>query len=183
MGNSTNNGPLPTGDVPPQEWIAQMFARLEVPLVGYAARHLRGDLETARDVVQEAFVKLCQQPWPEIEPQATAWLYRTCRNRAIDLNRREGRMSTTTPATDVSQLPDQHDPPPHLRAELTEQIDRVRLQLDQLPDRQQELLRLRLHENLSYKQIAEVTGLTATNVGYLLHQAIATLRAKSVMKR
>lgn len=42
MGNSTNNGPSPTGDVPPQEWIAQMFARLEVPLVGCAARHLRG---------------------------------------------------------------------------------------------------------------------------------------------
>jgi len=183
MGNSTNNGQSPSCDLPPREWIAQQFALFELPLVGYAARHLRGDFEAARDVVQEAFVKLCQQPWPEIEPQSTAWLYRTCRNRAIDLNRREGRMSTTTPATDVSQLPDQHDPPPQQRAEMTEQLDRVRLQLDQLPDRQQELLRLRLHENLSYKQIAEVTGLTATNVGYLLHQAIATLRAKSALKQ
>ncbi len=183
MGNSTNNGKSPKCDVPPREWIAQVFAQLEVPLVGYASRHLRGDFEAARDVVQEAFVKLCQQSWPEIEPQVTAWLYRTCRNRAIDLNRREGCMSMTTRSTDVSQLQDQHDPPPQQRAEMDEQLDQVRVQLDQLPDRQQELLRLRLHENLSYKQIAEVTGLTATNVGYLLHQAIATLRAKSVVKR
>lgn len=177
MGDRLTNGQPSSNGRPPREWIAQVFAQLESPLVGYASQQLRGDYEAARDVVQEAFVKLCQQAWPAIEPQCTAWLYRTCRNRAIDLNRREGRMSSTTSGTDVSILHDQHDPPPDQRAEQVEQIDRVRMQLDKLPNRQQEILRLRLHDNLSYKQIAEITGLTATNVGYHLHQAIATLRA------
>ena len=59
-----------------------------------------------------------------------------------------------------------------------EQIDRLREQIETLPTRQQEILKLRLQEGLSYKQVAEVTGLTVTNVGYLLHQAITSLRTQ-----
>jgi len=57
-----------------------------------------------------------------------------------------------------------------------EQIDQLLSQIKQLPSQQQEVLRLRIHDGLSYKQIAEVTGLTTTNVGYHLHQAIMRLR-------
>jgi RNA polymerase sigma-70 factor, ECF subfamily len=163
---------------PPRDWVAEVFARLEIPLVAYVTKHLCGDYEAARDVVQETFVKLCQQAWPDIEAHSTAWMYRTCRNRAIDLNRREGLMSKTISGSDVAVLPDHHQSEPEAIAEQGEQIERVRSQLQRLSDQQQEILRLRLHDNLSYKQIAEVTGLTVTNVGYHLHQAIACLRAK-----
>ncbi len=162
---------------PPTEWVAHVYARLEVPLVTYV-RRICGDWETARDVVQEAFVKLCQQAWPDIEPHATAWLYRTCRNRAIDLTRREGRMSMVHGGTDVSSLQDRAGSQPDEQASHGEQIERMRTQVFGLPDQQQEILRLRLHDGLSYKQIAEVTGLTVTNVGYHLHQAIASLRVR-----
>ena len=30
-----------------------------------------GDAELARDIVQEAFVKLCQQSWPDISAHST----------------------------------------------------------------------------------------------------------------
>lgn len=49
-------------------------------------------------------------------------------------------------------------------------------QLAALPDRQQEILRLKFSGGLSYKQIAEVTGLTVSNVGVILHTAIGKLR-------
>jgi RNA polymerase sigma factor (sigma-70 family) len=49
-----------------------------------------------------------------------------------------------------------------------------------LPDRQQEVLRLKFNAGLSYKEIAEVTGLTSTNVGFILHTAIAKLRKRLV---
>ena len=96
---------------PPTAWVAEQFARLEVPLVGFVRRRLGGDIEGARDIVQEAFVKLCQQGWPEIEHHSIAWLYRTCRNRAIDLSRREGRMSVIHASFDVSSLHDHGDLP------------------------------------------------------------------------
>jgi RNA polymerase sigma factor (sigma-70 family) len=177
MRNANANQPQPSNRHPPQAWLAQMFASWELPLMNYTWRLVGRDHAAAQDVVQEAFVKLCGQPWPDIEPHATAWLYRICRNGAIDLNRRRGRMNSTKSSTDVADVCDQHSPRPELQIEQVEQLDRVRRQLDRLPDQQQEILRLRLHDNLSYKQIAAVTGLTVTNVGYHLHQAVATLRA------
>lgn len=162
---------------PPQAWVAKLFAQLEGPLVAYIRPRVGGDVEQAQDVVQESFVKLCQQRWPEIEKHATAWLYKTSRNRAIDITRREGRMSAVSSGMDVSTVTDRAERGPDKRTEQVEEIDRMKLQIRDLPDRQQEILRLRLHDGLSYKQIAEVTGLTATNVGYLLHQAIAKLRS------
>lgn len=163
---------------PPAQWVAEVFARLEVPLVAYVRRHLWGDLESARDIVQDAFMKLCQEAWPEIEPHATAWLYRTCRNRAIDISRREGRMSAIHTGASIANLQDRADQGPDLRAEEAEQLDQLRAGVGQLTEQQQEVLRLRLHDGLSYRQIAEVTGLTITNVGYHLHHAISQLRTR-----
>ena len=84
--------------------------------------------------------------------------------------------SVHTGGTDVSEIRDQAARRPEDRASQDEQLLRMRNQMHQLPEQQQELLRLRLHDGLSYKQIAQVTGLTASNVGYLLHQAVTSLR-------
>ena len=53
-------------------------------------------------------------------------------------------------------------------------------QISKFPDRQQEVLRLKFNAGLSYKEIAEVTGLTSSNVGFILHTAIAKLRQSLV---
>jgi RNA polymerase sigma-70 factor (ECF subfamily) len=47
-----------------------------------------------------------------------------------------------------------------------------------LPANQQEVVRLKFQNSLSYKEISAITGLSVTNVGYLLHTAIQTLRGK-----
>lgn len=172
----TNGQPVSDDSRPPRAWLTQIFMRLEAPLVGYTRRHLRGDVETAREVVQETFVKLCCQAWPEIETHATAWLYRTCRNHAIDLSRREERMSTVHSSTEIHLVQDRSAKSPEQLTSDSEQYDRVRALVERLPDRQQEILRLRMQNDLSYKEIAEVTGLTVTNVGYHIHQAVASLR-------
>lgn len=163
---------------PPNDWVARRFTALEGPLVRYVRRLLQGNDEVARDVVQEAFVKLCQQAWPEIESNATAWLYKTCRHQAIDFSRREGRMNAIQSQTEVSELHDRSRNRPDDHASDGEQVNRIRAEMNELPTRQQEILRLRLQDGLSYKQIAEVTGLTVSNVGFLLHQAVNKLRGK-----
>jgi RNA polymerase sigma factor (sigma-70 family) len=166
----------PTRDAsPPREWVSELFEQLEDKLIGFVYRRL-GDRETAQDVVQEAFVRLCQQSWPRIEERAEAWLYRTCRNRAIDISRREGRMRALRSGQDVDEVRDEVGAKPEDASAEQEQLSRVREQIRELPERQQELLRLRLQEGLSYRQIADVTGLTVTNVGYLLHKTVSRLR-------
>ena len=167
---------------PPADWLEDLFSQLRQPLWHYVRRRVGGNCELASDIVQEAFVKLCQQTWPDIRPHATAWLYRTCRNRAIDVCRREGRMSAVHKPgvvdADVTTLADHLQDAPGDALDEQERLTALRNQLATLSEQQQEILRLRLQSGLSYKQIAEVMELTTTNVGYHLHQAIVTLRQR-----
>src|SRR5215813_7475985 len=73
------------------EWIAEALARYEAPLLRFAARLLR-DGDRARDTVQETFLQLCEQDRATVEGHLAAWLFRVCRNRALDLRRKETRM-------------------------------------------------------------------------------------------
>ena len=50
--------------------------------------------------------------------------------------------------------------------------------MEDLPDNQQEVVRLKFQNGMSYKEIATVTELSVTNVGFLLHTAINTLRTR-----
>ncbi len=49
--------------------------------------------------------------------------------------------------------------------------------LARLPERQQELVRLKIEHGLSYREIRRSHGLTTSNIGYLLHQSLHKLRA------
>ena len=73
---------------------------------------------------------------------------------------------------------------PSVRADdrLVEQEDFTRCQqaISKLPPQQQEMLNLRMAQGLSYKQIAEVTGVSVNHVGVTLHQSIQRLRTELV---
>ena len=69
-----------------QRWLVSALERYERPLVGYAYR-LLGDLERARDVVQDTFLRLCQQDRAKLDGRVKEWLFAVCRHRAIDCQR------------------------------------------------------------------------------------------------
>ena len=73
-------------------WIEAALARHEAPLVRYAAS-ITGDEETARDVVQEAFIKLCAANRAKVENSLAPWLYKVVRNQALNQRRKEARMA------------------------------------------------------------------------------------------
>jgi RNA polymerase sigma-70 factor (ECF subfamily) len=49
--------------------------------------------------------------------------------------------------------------------------------VDSLSPNQREVIRLKFQSDLSYKEIAEITQLSVTNVGFLLHTGLKKLRA------
>lgn len=57
-----------------------------------------------------------------------------------------------------------------------DQQSRLSNLVQQLSPRQQEVIRLRMQAGLSYKEIAKVTGLTVSNVGFHLHAAVRSLK-------
>ena len=68
------------------------------------------------------------------------------------------------------------DPSPQALLEKRQSMGRVLSLLDALPDKQQEVIRLKFQHGLSYREISEVTGLSVSNVGYLLHRGLRSLR-------
>ena len=47
-----------------------------------------------------------------------------------------------------------------------------------LPPNQREVVRLKFQNQLSYREISNLTRLTETNIGFLLHTALKTLRQR-----
>ena len=60
----------------------------------------------------------------------------------------------------------------------SEELQRVEQLLADLSENQQEVIRLRFQNGLSYKEISHVTNLKVSNVGYLLHTAIQKIRGQ-----
>ena len=63
-----------------------------------------------------------------------------------------------------------------LLAEEHDDADRVQQALARLTDNQQEVVRLKFQNGLSYREIAKITQLSVTNVGYLIHTAVGKIR-------
>jgi RNA polymerase sigma-70 factor (ECF subfamily) len=160
------------------EWVAAAVARFEAPLLRFTARLLR-DPDAARDVVQDAFMRLCSQPRASVDGHLAEWLYTVCRNRALDVLRKESRMSDQ-PLVDRAPPDGAHslEPEPGAAIEQREDAGSVRVALATLPPRTQEVLRLRFQEGLSYKEIAGVMQLTVSHVGVLIHNGLKSLRAR-----
>ena len=70
------------------------------------------------------------------------------------------------------------DGEPASALEHQEAVARAAAALAVLPANQQEVIRLKLQDGLSYREISEVTGLSVSNVGFLMHQGIKTIREK-----
>jgi RNA polymerase sigma factor (sigma-70 family) len=156
------------------EFVRSTLRQFERPLVGYAAHLLGGDVERARDVVQEAFFRLCAEPRERVEAHLREWLYTVCRNLAIDWRRKDRRMQLMGEAQADAFASGEPEP-----ADAVEQEDSYSHVLDaiqRLSANQQEVVRLKFQHGMSYKQISEVTSLTVTNVGFLLHTALKSLR-------
>ena len=68
------------------------------------------------------------------------------------------------------------EPSPAAQAEQRETADEVLRLLARLPENQQEVVRLKFQYGLSYQEISKVTNLTVSNVGFLIHTAIKTIR-------
>lgn len=124
-------------------------------------------------MVQEVFLRLCRANRGEVEPHLAQWLFTVCRRLVIDGRRKDGRM---TQLSLQSAEPWSGDVGPVAAAEQADSLGRAVDLMSTLPPNQQEVLRLKFQHGLSYREIAGVTGLTETNVGFLIHTGLKTLR-------
>ncbi|MBL8901405.1 MAG: sigma-70 family RNA polymerase sigma factor [Planctomycetes bacterium] len=139
------------------------------------ARSILGDAERARDVVQETMLQWLRGGPSESDPGCAAWLFRVCRNAALDVLRKERRMSSLDDLALAERAAT--EPPPEAALDHAERRRMLKELLALLSEKQREALRLKFQAELSYREIAEVMGVTVNHVGVLLHEALRKLRA------
>lgn len=142
-----------------------LFQQLYPSLFRYLHR-LTGDPDVADDIAQEAFVRLLKQELPDAEVRP--WLFTVAMNLVRDHARkvdRRQRLLTTAPVLVSTYAP------PDEGVERSEQVNAVRAVLEQLSERDQQLLLMR-EEGFKYEEIAAVIGVAPASVGTLIARAL-----------
>lgn len=150
------------------------------------ARSRLHDDNLAEEITQSVFVtvatKLSQQfnssgPGGYSEQgRFEPWLFRITMNRVRDLCRKRSRHATPTAPEHLSSIGVSEPDTQVAREESQSQSNRLRDALEHLSDRDREIIELRHHGQLSFKQIAEISG---DPIGTLLarhHRALKKLR-------
>jgi RNA polymerase sigma-70 factor (ECF subfamily) len=160
--------------------LERAFAEQRAPLVRYATR-LLGDRERAEDVVQDTFIRFMGQKAETVDGHAVEWLFTVCRNRALDVLRKENRMKRFEEGQ-VERVT-AADPRPGRSLEEEELHATLLRLIDRLPPSQQEVIRLKFQNGFSYQEIARITEKSIGNVGFLIHTAVARMRAEFAAQR
>lgn len=136
------------------------------------ALHFMGNPEEAEDVVQETFMSL----WDKKEQIETiqsvkSYLYTAVRNNCLT------RIRDAKPTTSLDILPDEQfaEEDQMKRAEMEARIWKM---IDELPERRREIFLMAKRDGISYKEIAEQTGLSVKTVENHVFRAMQSLRNK-----
>jgi RNA polymerase sigma-70 factor (ECF subfamily) len=129
--------------------------------------------ETAEDITSDVFHKAFERIHSFNSSKGTfsAWIYRIARNSVIDHYRTQKK---NIPIDDVFDLHTENRTA--LEHDALTTLARVEEYMKTLPARQREIITLRLWEELSYKEIAEIMGGTEDGVKMAFSRAIRELR-------
>jgi RNA polymerase sigma-70 factor (ECF subfamily) len=158
----------------------ELVRRYQRPIAAYVYRMV-GDYDAALDLTQEVFIKVYNSlARYRSEFKFSTWIYKIAHNAAIDhLRRYAVREQAVTWGFDIEH----RDTPvegrrltPEQESERKERRSEVELVVEMLPRAYRELIVLRHSHDLSYDEIAEVTGLPLGTVKNRLFRAREAMR-------
>ncbi|MGH7570536.1 MAG: RNA polymerase sigma factor [Gemmatimonadota bacterium] len=134
---------------------------------------LTGDPALAKDIAQEAFVRLYQRgEWPR---DRRAWLAAVSNNLVRDEHRKRSRRRSLHESQPTLFMYAEPEPAPDEELVIRERRRRVRGALDRLPHRYRQALLMR-YEGHSYQEIASALDYRASGVGKLIVRATRAFR-------
>ena len=150
---------------------AELYDRYANAVYGACLRVLR-EPHAAEDAAQEAFAALWRHSgaFDASRGPAGAWIGRIARNAALDANRRRALRAT---ATEVDPVDD--GPTPEQLAVAADEAFRLRLALEQLPERERAVLGLAYGDGFTQREIAEHLGLPLGTVKTRTRSGLARL--------
>ncbi|MBA2341043.1 MAG: sigma-70 family RNA polymerase sigma factor [Pyrinomonadaceae bacterium] len=164
-----------------EDGFEELVRRYQRPIVAYIYR-MTGDYEAALDLTQDVFVKVYNSLRRyRSEYKFSTWIYRIAHNVAVDHLRRnstrERGFESQTSDGESYELPlVSAQPTPEQQSERAERLSEIEEVIDGLPSAYKELIVLRHAHDLSYEEIAEVTGLPLGTVKNRIFRARETMR-------
>jgi RNA polymerase sigma factor (sigma-70 family) len=142
---------------------APRFRLLIAPHIDAAyslARYLARDTAAAEDIAQEALLKAFRNLETLRGGEARPWLLAIVRNTYFDWRRRESDRLVTGPAAEVAmaQTPDDAQPSAETALIRRGDVAALRAAIEAIPEPFREALVLRDLEELSYREVAQITG-------------------------
>lgn len=132
------------------------------------------DRDIAEDIVQEAFVKLWRTPPDGPLAVVPSWMRRVVTNLSINDLRRRKRASALPEFSTDRALRDERRPEDQV--DLADNVRRVDDALGKLPDEKRAIIVMRVYEQMSYQEIAEVLGIPTGTVMSRLNRAREALK-------
>lgn len=139
------------------------------------------DRDIADDVFQDTFIKVIKtlkgNSYNE-EGKFLPWVMRIAHNLIIDTFRRDKKMPMNRETDEYSIFSYMSDNSPNIESQLiTEQVESDLLKLiEELPEDQRQVLEMRIYEDLSFKEIADMTGVSINTALGRMRYALLNLR-------
>ena len=158
----------------------ELVRRYQRPIAAYVYRMV-GDYDAALDLTQEVFIKVYNSlARYRSEYKFSTWIYKIAHNAAIDhLRRYAVREQALTNGFDVERREvsiESRRLTPEQESERNERRSEIELVVQMLPAAYRELIVLRHSQDLSYDEIADVTGLPLGTVKNRLFRAREAMR-------
>jgi RNA polymerase sigma-70 factor (ECF subfamily) len=140
-----------------------------------------GNAEEAKDLTSAVFLKVwnyAQSQGLDESKSLRAFIYKTARNSIIDHYRELREIETRLDDGENSLLEILADEKQNLQrqAEILSDLDLVKIGLEKLKDEYREIILMRFVDELSFAEIAEVTGKTVGSVRVQAFRALQALK-------
>lgn len=159
---------MASDDIPSDVQLAAIYREFSGQIHTYAY-HLLGNQEDADDITQEVFIRAYVR-MGQLREQSSmrSWLYRIATNLCMDHLRRRSRvkrifgLETQLGGSSSEDAPPRDVAQPMATAELEGVVERdhIALALKRMPDKYAICLLLHSLQGLSYREIADVVGMT-----------------------
>ena len=159
----------------------ELLARYQGKLFNYIYFIVRSQ-EVAEDIFQETFVKAIttiQQGRYTASGKFSAWLIRIAHNMIIDGFRQERNENTVSnDETEMDLLNDADLCDDNIETQMVNEqtLTDVRRLVDALPDNQREVVYMRFYQDLSFKEIADITGVSINTALGRMRYALLNMR-------
>ena len=172
----------------------ELVHRYERELYRYLARYL-GNPALAEDVFQNTFLQVhLKRALYEDGRPVRPWLYSIATHQAVDALRKAGRHPTVSLDRRVSSSSESDSgalvdllvgdgTAPLAEMQEKEQRDWVTKSVERLPEALKQTLMLAYHQDLKYREIAEILNIPVGTVKSRLHAALAKLQEMARVSR